>query len=69
MATWTSDLDVLADLDFLSEFSAGCDYTKDIPILSYSSYGRGNFIDGKESPRSPSALFDVVRLIPTCDCN
>lgn len=54
MATWTSGLDVLDDLDKLSEFSAGCDRVKDIPIVSYSSYGRGSPIGDKAALRPPS---------------
>lgn len=54
MATWTSGVDVLDDLDKLSEFSAGCDHIKDIPIVAYSSYGRGSLIGDKEALRSPS---------------
>ncbi|XP_069685081.1 uncharacterized protein [Periplaneta americana] len=53
MATWGSSVDVLADLDRLSEFSAGCNYTKDIPIESYSSYGRGSVIQERESSSPP----------------
>lgn len=58
MATWTSSVDVLADLDMLAEFSAGCNYAKDIPIVSY---GRGSLIK-EESSRPPSPLFNMVRL-------
>ncbi|XP_021925915.1 uncharacterized protein LOC110832843 isoform X2 [Zootermopsis nevadensis] len=56
MATWTSSMDVLADLDMLAEFSAGCNYAKDIPIVSY---GRGSLIK-EESSRPPSPLFNMV---------
>jgi hypothetical protein len=68
MATWTSSVDVLADLDMLSEFSAGCNYPKDIPIVWYSSYGRGIRIE-EESSRPPSPLFNMVRFTSVDACN
>jgi hypothetical protein len=63
MATWTSDVDVLGDLDKLSEFSAGCDHIKDIPIVAYSSYGRGSFIGDKEALRSPSPEVNKLLIV------
>jgi hypothetical protein len=68
MATWTSSLDVLADLDMLAEFSASCNYTNDIPIVSYSSYGRGSLKE-EEPARPPSPLFNMVRLTAADACN
>jgi hypothetical protein len=74
MATWTSDVDVLVDLDKLSEFSAGCDHIKDIPIVAYSSYGRGSLIGDQEALRLPSPevsfnfnLFSVCLIHRGCD--
>jgi hypothetical protein len=69
MATWTSGLDVLDDLDKLSEFSAGCDRVKDIPIVSYSSYGRGSPIGDKAALRPPSPELNMVWLISPYVCN
>ena len=41
MATWASELDVIADLDMLSEFSAGPPSTQNVEIPPLQSYGRG----------------------------
>jgi hypothetical protein len=64
MATWTSGVDVLDDLDKLSEFSAGCDHIKDIPIVAYSSYGRGSLIGDKEALRTPSPKVEEDFQLP-----
>jgi len=69
MATWTSDVDVLGDLDKLSEFSAGCDHIKDIPIVAYSSYGRGSCIGDKEMLRSPSPEVNMLLIVSPCVYN
>lgn len=69
MATWTSGLDVLDDLDKLSEFSAGCDHIKDIPIVAYSSYGRGSHIGDKETLRPPSPEVNMLSIVSPCVCN
>lgn len=71
MATWTSDVDVLDDLDKLSEFSAGCDHIKDIPIVAYSSYGRGSLIGDKdkEALRSPSPEVNMLVIVSLCVYN
>jgi hypothetical protein len=69
MATWTSDVDVLDDLDKLSEFSAGCDHIKDIPIVAYSSYGRGSLIRCKEALRSPSPEVNMLLIVSPCVYN
>jgi hypothetical protein len=53
-------MDVLADLNTLSKFSADCHYRRDIPIVPYSSYGRGSFIEDKECPELPSPLLNMV---------
>jgi len=69
MATWTSGVDVLDDLDKLSEFSAGCDHIKDIPIVAYSSYGRGSLIGDKEALRSPSPEVNMLLIVSPCVYN
>jgi hypothetical protein len=69
MATWTSGVDVLDDLDKLSEFSAGCDHIKDIPIVAYSSYGRGSLVGVKEALRSPSLEVHMLLIVSPCVCN
>jgi len=62
-------VDVLDDLDKLSEFSAGCDHIKDIPIVAYSSYGRGSLIGHKEALRSPSPEVNMLLIVSPCVCN
>jgi hypothetical protein len=69
MATWTSDVDVLEDLNMLSEFSAGCDCVEEIPIVSYSSYGRGSVKGQKASSRPSSPEFNVVWLTSSYGSN
>jgi hypothetical protein len=59
MAKWTCSLDVLADLNTLSKFSPDCDCKSDIPIVPYSSYGRGSSSEDKLS-RLPSPLLNEV---------
>lgn len=69
MATWMSDVDVLDDLDKLSEFSSGCDHIKDIPVVAYSSYGRGSLTGDKETLRSPSSEVNMLMIVSPCVYN
>jgi hypothetical protein len=62
-------VDVLADLDMLAEFPDGCIYTKDIPIVSYSSYGRGSYLEEEPSSGPPSPLCNMVKLTSVDACN
>ncbi|XP_023722055.1 uncharacterized protein LOC111872404 isoform X2 [Cryptotermes secundus] len=59
MARWTSRMDVLADLNTLSKFSAECDSEEDSPIMPYSSYGRGSSIEDNNLSRLPSPLLNM----------
>lgn len=59
-------MDVLDDLDKLSEFSAGCDHIKDIPIVAYSSYGRGSLIGDKKALSSPSSKVIAIDCFTMC---
>jgi hypothetical protein len=63
MARWTSSMDVLADLNALSKFSAGCDYKSDIPVVPYSAYGRGSSVEVKNFSQIPPPLFNMVLFI------
>jgi hypothetical protein len=63
MARWTSSMDVLADLNTLSKFSAECDCKEDCSIVPYSSYGRGSSIEDKKLSGLPSPLLNMVLFI------
>lgn len=56
-------MDVLADLNALSKFSAECDSKEDSPIMPYSSYGRGSSIEDDNLSTLPSPLLNMVLFI------
>jgi hypothetical protein len=63
MARWTSKMDVLADLNTLSNFSGECDCRGGSSIESYSSYGRGSSIEDRKLSGLPSPLLNMVLFI------